>query len=98
MMRENEKSTNRREWLRDCARGGALAGLAGLIVRVTGRRSDPLDALGEPCRKPTLACQTCGLLPQCGVSRAVATRDAGRVVSLPPQRESHSPTNPPQMS
>ena len=77
MIRTHKESSTRRDWLIGFARGSVLVALAGLVHRITSRESGGVDASGEPCRKPTVPCQTCGLLPQCGVPRAAAARDAG---------------------
>ena len=61
----------RRVFLRDCARGAILAGLAVLGAVLGLRKGDP--AAAEPCLKQRV-CRGCGLYDHCALPQAQATR------------------------
>ena len=67
--------TTRRAFLRGCARGTILAGLAVLGTALAVRKGDP--AWADRCLKQRV-CQGCGLFDACSLPQAEATRKMTR--------------------
>ncbi len=69
MILRETSPTDRREWLRNVIRYGALGGLATLTACLTLRR------WGRDCSRWSSACEACQLLPGCALPSAASVRN-----------------------